>query len=163
LTGALRASRLAVEALAQIGAPRIGARESAIPERLQSMSVSTSAPARRQVLSTREAAVELGVSERTLRRYITSGLIGFRRLPGGHYRIPREAIAEFWRRHTPPPARKERRTPLAARPPRARPAREAGGEGGRRPRLSASRTPRTYEVPPAKRGDAIAAEHAAGR
>jgi excisionase family DNA binding protein len=46
-------------------------------------------------------ASELGVSERTLRRYIQAGLIGFRRLPGGHYRIPREAIEAFWSEHAP--------------------------------------------------------------
>jgi excisionase family DNA binding protein len=38
------------------------------------------------------------VCERTLRRYIEAGLIGYRRLPGGHYRISEDAIAEFWAR-----------------------------------------------------------------
>ncbi len=37
-----------------------------------------------------------GVHERTLPRYMSSGLLGCRRLPGGHYRIPEEAIHEFW-------------------------------------------------------------------
>jgi excisionase family DNA binding protein len=46
-------------------------------------------------LSTREAAAALGVHERTLRRYVSSGLLGCRRLPGGRYRIPEEAIHEF--------------------------------------------------------------------
>jgi excisionase family DNA binding protein len=111
------------------------------------------------VFSTSEAAVELGVSERTLRRYITAGLIGYRQLPGGHYRIPREAIDEFWREHSPSPRRTARRQRLAARPPRARAVRETtAGEPGRRPRLSATSAPRSYEVPPAHRIGAIASD-----
>lgn len=47
-------------------------------------------------LSTRQAAAALGVHERTLRRYIASGRLAHRKLPGGHYRIPREAILDFW-------------------------------------------------------------------
>jgi excisionase family DNA binding protein len=47
-------------------------------------------------LTTGEAAADLGVHERTVRRYISAGLLGYRRLPGGHYRIPEEAIREFW-------------------------------------------------------------------
>jgi excisionase family DNA binding protein len=39
------------------------------------------------------------VCERTLRRYIASDRIRYHRLPGGHYRIPGEAIAEFWAEH----------------------------------------------------------------
>ncbi len=38
----------------------------------------------------------LGVHERTLRRYLTMGLLAHRRLPGGHYRIPVEALSAFW-------------------------------------------------------------------
>jgi excisionase family DNA binding protein len=127
------------------------------------MSVSTSASAGPSVLSTSEAAIELGVSERTLRRYISAGLIGFRRLPGGHYRIPREAIAEFWSRHSPPPRRSARRTQLVARPPRPRALGSASTEAGaRRPRLSASRQPRPYEVPPAGRDTALASDSVTG-
>ncbi len=37
--------------------------------------------------------------ERTLRRYLASDRIRYHRLPGGHYRIPEEAIAEFWAEH----------------------------------------------------------------
>ncbi len=48
------------------------------------------------VLTTAQAAAVLGVHERTLRRYLSMGLLGHRRLPGGHYRIPVEALAEFW-------------------------------------------------------------------
>jgi excisionase family DNA binding protein len=54
---------------------------------------------KRSVLSSREAAAALGVCERTLRRYIASDRIRYHRLPGGHYRIPEEAIAEFWAEH----------------------------------------------------------------
>ncbi len=50
----------------------------------------------RRPLSSSEAAVALGVCERTLRRYIASDRIRHHRLPGGHYRIPAEAIDEFW-------------------------------------------------------------------
>jgi excisionase family DNA binding protein len=49
-------------------------------------------------LTTRQAAVRLGVHERTVRRYIASGLLGYRRLPSGHYRIPADAIRVFWDR-----------------------------------------------------------------
>jgi excisionase family DNA binding protein len=49
-----------------------------------------------RLLTTREAAAALGVHERTLRRYVSSGLLGCRRLPGGHYRIPEEAIRDLW-------------------------------------------------------------------
>lgn len=142
--------------------PAIVARGTSAWDRLEGMSVSTSAPAG-PPLSTGEAASELGVSERTLRRYISAGLIGFRRLPGGHYRIPREAIAEFWSRHSPPPRRSARRMPLVAHPPRPRMAGDASTEtGARRPRLSATRQPRSYEVPPAERDNALARDFATG-
>jgi excisionase family DNA binding protein len=49
-----------------------------------------------RLLTTREAAAELGIHERTVRRYISSGLLAYRRLPGGHYRIPEQAILDFW-------------------------------------------------------------------
>jgi excisionase family DNA binding protein len=51
-------------------------------------------------LSSSEAAAVLGVCERTLRRYIACGRIRYHRLPGGHYRIPVEAIDEFWAQNT---------------------------------------------------------------
>lgn len=51
---------------------------------------------RPRVLTTAQAAVVLGVHERTLRRYLAMGLLAHRRLPGGHYRIPVEALSEFW-------------------------------------------------------------------
>jgi excisionase family DNA binding protein len=109
------------------------------------------------VLSTSEAAAELGVSERTLRRYITSGLIVYRQLPGGHYRIPREAIDEFWREHSTSPRRTARRQRLAARHSHPRAARATTAtESSRRARLSAASAPRSYEVPPAHRVGVIA-------
>jgi excisionase family DNA binding protein len=66
-------------------------------------------------LSTREAAAALGVHERTLRRYVSSGLLGCRRLPGGHYRIPEEAIHEFWGAGDAPVRGGRRRQPGAER------------------------------------------------
>jgi excisionase family DNA binding protein len=100
------------------------------------------------VLSTSQAASELGVSERTLRRYIQAGLIGFRRLPGGHYRIPREAIEAFWSEHAPRAPRTGRRVPLVARPlPRAGHRSMTDGASKRRARLSARAAARSYERP----------------
>jgi excisionase family DNA binding protein len=100
------------------------------------------------VLSTSQAASELGVSERTLRRYIQAGVIGFRRLPGGHYRIPREAIEDFWSEHAPRARLTGRRAPLVARPrPRAGHGPNTDGASKRRPRLSAETAPRAYEIP----------------
>jgi excisionase family DNA binding protein len=48
-----------------------------------------------RVLTTGQAAALLGVHQRTLRRYLSCGLLTCHRLPGGHYRIPEESIAEF--------------------------------------------------------------------
>jgi excisionase family DNA binding protein len=49
----------------------------------------------RPPLSTSEAAARIGVHERTLRRYLSRGLLAHR-LPGGHYRISEESILSFW-------------------------------------------------------------------
>ncbi len=62
----------------------------------QGMSGRQAQRAQHRHLSTREAAALLGVHERTVRRYIAAGLLGNRKLPGGHYRIPQEAIGAFW-------------------------------------------------------------------
>jgi len=102
---------------------------------------------RPRVLSTSEAASEIGISERTLRRYISDGLIGYRRLPGGHYRIPAEAIDEFWERHA-PPSRRSGRQLLVARPRPRDSERSKSASGKRRPRLGASREPRPFDIPP---------------
>jgi excisionase family DNA binding protein len=65
---------------------------------------SVASPGRERQLKCSEAAAELGVCERTLRRYMKADRIRFHRLPGGHFRIPESAIEEFWsehdRRHT---------------------------------------------------------------
>jgi excisionase family DNA binding protein len=91
---------------------------------------------RRGPLSSTEAAAALGVCERTLRRYIASDHIRYHRLPGGHYRIPEEAIAEFWvvqdrRRRARQRARNTARP--APRPP------ERSTDGARRPALGHER------------------------
>lgn len=79
---------------------------------------------RHGLLSSAEAAVALGICERTLRRYIQSDRIRYRRLPGGHYRIPAEAIPEFW-------AESDRRK--QARPTSSRPRVAARSTSRRRP------------------------------
>jgi excisionase family DNA binding protein len=91
---------------------------------------------RRQPLSSSEAARALGVCERTLRRYIASNRIRHHRLPGGYYRIPAEAIDEFWaaneKARTPPlPDRDERGRPAASRRPVTRRAAPLGRAGPR--------------------------------
>lgn len=52
-------------------------------------------PRRDRPLTTGEVAERLGVHERTVRRYISLGLLRHMRLPGGHYRVPEEALADF--------------------------------------------------------------------
>lgn len=59
------------------------------------------------MLSTRQAAAVLGVHERTVRRYLAAGALAHRRLPGGHYRIPTDAIEALW---SSPPAEKQARS-----------------------------------------------------
>jgi excisionase family DNA binding protein len=106
------------------------------------------------MLSTSQAATELGVSERTLRRYIATGQIDFHRLPGGHYRIPHDAITQFWIEHDEKLARRPRRQ----RPAVARIADRAGRSRGdpgrtvatRRPRLGDERQAPVYDLSPAR-------------
>jgi excisionase family DNA binding protein len=74
-------------------------------------------PPRVPLLTTREAAAALGVHERTLRRYISAGLLRYRRLPGGHYRVSEDAILGFWRNDA--EARGDRRRATATDRPRA--------------------------------------------
>jgi excisionase family DNA binding protein len=64
-----------------------------------------------EVLTTAQAAATLGVHERTVRRYLSSGLLAGRRLPGGHYRIPAAALAEFWHANDASTGSQERRRP----------------------------------------------------
>jgi excisionase family DNA binding protein len=66
--------------------------ESSLRPRETGMSASAESDSKRRFVGTREAAAVLGVHERTVRRYIASGALAHRRLPGGHYRIAREAI-----------------------------------------------------------------------
>jgi excisionase family DNA binding protein len=56
---------------------------------------SASRPRPNGALTTTEAAAFLGVSERTLRRYLALGLLPYGRLPGGHYRLLEETLMEF--------------------------------------------------------------------
>jgi excisionase family DNA binding protein len=100
---------------------------------------------RRRSLSSSEAAAELGVCNRTLRRYIASDRIRYHRLPGGHYRIPAEAIEEFWA------ANEKARAPARAHVPtegrdaaRGAPRRQAAR---RRPPLGRE-PPRSYDLSP---------------
>jgi excisionase family DNA binding protein len=72
---------------------------------------------RQGALSSSEAAAELGVCERTLRRYIEAGLIGYHRLPGGHYRIPENSIAAFWARQERRPSARRVATPSTRQAP----------------------------------------------
>jgi excisionase family DNA binding protein len=53
-----------------------------------------------ELLHVKEAAVELGVHEITVRRYIASGQLRAVRL-GGRVRVPREALNEFVRPYAP--------------------------------------------------------------
>jgi excisionase family DNA binding protein len=79
-------------------------------------------PCRREVLTTAQAAAVLGVHERTVRRYLSSGLLACRRLPGGHYRIPADSITAFWQENDASegsqrrrPGRRARRAPDSSR------------------------------------------------
>ena len=72
----------------------------------------------RPPLSTSEAAARIGVHERTLRRYLSRGLLAHHRLPGSHYRIPEESILNFWREnegHAPHIRRSDAEPVLASR------------------------------------------------
>jgi excisionase family DNA binding protein len=99
---------------------------------------------RRRSLSSSEAAAELGVCERTLRRYIASDRIRHHRLPGGHYRIPAEAIEEFWA------ANEKARSPARAHVPTERRDTARGAarrQAARRPPLGREQ-PRGYDLSP---------------
>ena len=65
--------------------------------------MSASSPFRRRFLRMREAADRLGVSVRTLRRWVAARRIECHRTLGGHMRFDAEKIEE---------ARKERTTPV---------------------------------------------------
>jgi excisionase family DNA binding protein len=101
----------------------------------------SSSSARRSVpLTTAEVAAALGVHERTVRRYLSAGLLAFRRLPGGHYRVPTEALDEFWR------ADAALQTPSALRT--SRQARQRSPSSGNQLRLGLE-APEDYDLSPA--------------
>jgi excisionase family DNA binding protein len=105
---------------------------------------------RSEPLTTAEAAAALGVHERTVRRYLSSGLLAFRRLPGGHYRIPAEALAEFWRANV--PSGRGYPVPLVDQTPSAlkasRQVRQRSPSSGKQRRLGVE-APREYDLSPA--------------
>jgi excisionase family DNA binding protein len=80
-------------------------------------------------LTTMQAAAILGIHERTVRRYLSSGLLASRRLPGDHYRIPVDALADFWQASEP------RSGPGGAAERGALPETMPGSARQRRPRL----------------------------
>lgn len=45
-----------------------------------------------EMLTVAETAAALRVSERSVRRWIEAGILAVYQLPGGHYRIPVEAV-----------------------------------------------------------------------
>jgi excisionase family DNA binding protein len=93
-----------------------------------------------------EAAARLGICERTLRRYMQADRIRYHRLPGGHYRIPEDAIDEFWSAHDLPSPARSRRTVTAVEPARRR--RPKRPSAGRRARLG-QESPEDYDLSPA--------------
>jgi excisionase family DNA binding protein len=93
-----------------------------------------------------EVATLLGVNERTVRRYITNGVLAGEVLPGGHYRISAAAIGECLARARANKLRAPRRstntnlpTPDAPTPTPSSAETRARREGAkkRRPRLGA--------------------------
>lgn len=112
----------------------------AMPRRPPNHPPGRSRSRRRDLLTTAEAASELGVHPRTVLRYLAQGLIACHRLPGGHYRIPSESIAGFWRQHDRALAgRRQRTTEPAGGDDPGRPAHRRHAERGhdhrRAPRL----------------------------
>ena len=82
---------------------------------------SASRPGASRALTTTEAAAFLGVSERTLRRYLALGLLSYGRLPGGHYRLLEETLVEFLARRGSKEARYARTRPARPNSDLARP------------------------------------------
>jgi excisionase family DNA binding protein len=92
-----------------------------------------------------EAAARLGICERTLRRYMQADRIRYHRLPGGHYRIPEDAIDEFWSAHDLPSTARARRTVTTGEPARRR---HPKRPSSRRARLG-QESPEDYDLSPA--------------
>jgi excisionase family DNA binding protein len=98
-------------------------------------------------LSSLEAACALGVSKRTMRRYISAGVVPTYRLPSGHVRIHPNVIEELTR-----PVGPQNKHLLIRRGWRERPALKAGGYSHddcgplrkRRPPLSAKESQATF-------------------
>ena len=105
--------------------------------------------------STSWAAAELGVSTKTVRRYIASGELGCTTLPGGHYRISEADIRECFERGL-----------VAKHHPRNRAEQPTHAPKPRRPRRR-RRAPLGQELPPSPLDlspaalDALRAQHAA--
>jgi excisionase family DNA binding protein len=97
------------------------------------MSARTGGRTTSELLSTRQAAKMLGVHERTVRRYASTGALAHQRLPGGHYRIAKEAIEDLLARSTAShPSRRPVRT--SAEPAATRLPRPPASRGRRHPR-----------------------------
>ncbi len=92
----------------------------------------------------------MGVHERALRRYIALGLLGYRRLPGGHYRIPEEAIVALSGESDDAGRRARRRVPTAqpSSPNAQRADSQASGPRSRRPRLGDEGAAVPYDLSP---------------
>jgi excisionase family DNA binding protein len=69
----------------------------------------------RELLTTRQLAESLGVSESSVKRWIDDGAIAADRTAGGHRRIPMAAAVRFMRRHRMSPQRPEA-MPLSTAP-----------------------------------------------
>jgi excisionase family DNA binding protein len=97
-----------------------------------------------ELLKTSQAAAFLAVNERTLRDYLRSGLLASQRLPGGHYRIPIEALEQFLRANEP-----RARPQTAPVPEQHQPSADSEGTASpplaRRTRLG-HELPRDYDV-----------------
>ncbi len=55
-------------------------------------------------MTTGQAATLLGISRSTVVRYIEAGTLDARRLPGGHWRVPRSAVEKLLRDESMDPA-----------------------------------------------------------
>jgi excisionase family DNA binding protein len=108
-----------------------------------------------RMLTTAQAASELGVHERTVRRYMSLGLLAYRRLPGGHYRISQKAVEDLWRAN-------DGSGRSASRPSRGRASRQAGEEAVSAATLSAQYYDHPGVILTASAGDCGYRERACG-
>jgi hypothetical protein len=100
--------------------------------------------------STAWAAAELGVNERTVRRYIVGGQLGCDVLPGGHYRITEAHIHECRERALESKRRFREWAPgSASRDPKPSPRpRQRQRQGQRRPPLGQEPPPKHLDLSP---------------